>query len=117
MRFTSVDAETGVIEAEFDAGEHLTNPVGNVQGGLLAAMLDDCMGPALVCMLPAGEFAPTVSLNVQFHRPAKPGKLKGVGRVVMRGRAVCHLSGELFQNDKLVASATATATVRKLEGS
>ncbi len=76
--------------------------------------LDDTMGPALTATLDAGEFAPTVNLNVQFHRPAKAGPLKGVGRVVLRGKEVCQLSSELFQNDKIVATATATAVIRKM---
>ena len=50
----------------------------------------------------------------QFHRPAKVGPLKGVGRVVLRGREVCQLSAELMQNDKIVATATATAIIRKM---
>jgi uncharacterized protein (TIGR00369 family) len=85
-----------------------------VQGGFLAAMLDDTMGPALSATLDAGEFAPTVNLNVQFHRPANAGSLKGVGRVVQRGKQICQLSSELLQNDKIVATATATAVIRKM---
>jgi hypothetical protein len=34
--------------------------------------------------------------------------------VVLRGREVCQLSAELFQNDKIVATATATAVIRKM---
>jgi len=77
-------------------------------------MLDDTMGPALVATLDANEFAPTVSLNVQFHRPAKAGALKGIGRVVLRGKEVCQLSGELLQDHKIIATATATAVIRKV---
>ena len=40
--------------------------------------------------------------------------LKGVGRVALRGREICQLSAELFQNDKIVATATATAIIRKM---
>ncbi|MDH4093889.1 MAG: hypothetical protein OEV81_03800 [Betaproteobacteria bacterium] len=64
----------------------------------VAATLDDTMGPALACQLAAGEFAPTLNLNISFLKPAKPGKQRGVGRVVRRGKYVCYLSGELSQN-------------------
>ena len=114
IEFLQIDGELGTVEIRFDAKPEFLNPAGNVQGGFLAAMLDDTMGPALTATLDAGEFAPTVNLNVQFHRPAKPGPLKGVGRVVQRGREVCQLSAELFQNDKIVATATATAVIRKI---
>jgi acyl-coenzyme A thioesterase PaaI-like protein len=51
---------------------------------------------------------------VQFHRPARLGPLKGLGRVVMRGREMCHGSAELWQNDKIVATATGTFVIRKM---
>ncbi|HEY5125928.1 MAG TPA: PaaI family thioesterase, partial [Bradyrhizobium sp.] len=86
IEFAEIDGERGTAEIKFEAKPEFLNPAGNVQGGFLAAMLDDTMGPALSATLDAGEFAPTVNLNVQFHRPAKVGPLKGVGRVVLRGR-------------------------------
>ena len=115
LEFVNIDADHGAIEIKFEARPEFLNPAGHVQGGFLAAMLDDTMGPALVATLDAGEFAPTVNLNVQFHRPAKVGPLRGVGRVVLRGREICQLSGELLQNDKIVATATATAIIRKMQ--
>ena len=112
--FNAIDGDIGTVEVTFEAKPEFLNPIGNVQGGFLAAMLDDTMGPALIATLDAGQFAPTLNLNVQFHRPAKAGSLKGIGRVVSRGREICQLSGELLQNDKIVASATATAIIRNV---
>jgi uncharacterized protein (TIGR00369 family) len=114
IEFLQIDGERGTVEVKFEAKPEFLNPAGNVQGGFLAAMLDDTMGPPLTATLDAGEFAPTVNLNVQFHRPAQVGPLKGVGRVVLRGREICQLSSELFQNEKIVATATATAVIRKM---
>lgn len=113
IKFLKVDAEGGTIQVEFEGREAFCNPAGNIQGGFLAAMLDDTMGPALAASLGEGEFAPTLNLNVQFHRPGKTGKFVGNGRVVMRGRDICHLAGELTQEGKIIASATATAAIRK----
>jgi uncharacterized protein (TIGR00369 family) len=114
IEFAAIDGERGIVEVTFEARPDFLNPAGNVQGGFLAAMLDDTMGPALTATLDAGQFAPTVNLNEQFHRPAKVGPLKGVGRVVLRGKEICQLSAELFQNDKIVATATATAIIRNM---
>ena len=114
IEFAAIDGERGTAEVKFEAKPEFLNPAGNVQGGFLAAMLDDTMGPALSSTLDAGEFAPTVNLNVQFHRPAGLGPLKGFGRVVMRGREMCHGSAELWQNDKIVATATGTFVIRKI---
>jgi acyl-coenzyme A thioesterase PaaI-like protein len=44
---------------------------GRVRDGLLAAMLDDTLGPALVATLGPGQFVPITSLHVQFLRPAR----------------------------------------------
>jgi uncharacterized protein (TIGR00369 family) len=114
MIIVRVDSETGELEAEFDGKREFTNPAGNIQGGFLSAMLDDTMGPALASQLAAGEFAPTLHLNVQFLSAAKVGKLCGIGRIVKRGKDICFLSGELSQEGRIVATATATATIRKL---
>ncbi|MEU4360079.1 PaaI family thioesterase [Streptomyces virginiae] len=114
----SVDPDLGTIEVAFQAGPHFANPMGMTQGGFLAAMLDDTLGPALVACLPDGQFAPTVDLHVQFLRPAPPGRFRGLGRVVRRGRTMCFLAGDLFDSEgRIVATATATAQVRAVIGS
>jgi uncharacterized protein (TIGR00369 family) len=111
----AVEPERGTIEVAFDGGERFVNPAGVIQGGFLAAMLDDTLGPALVATLPEGQFAPTLDLHVQFLRPARPGRLVGHGRVVHRGREVCFLSGELTDADgRIVAVATATARIQTM---
>jgi uncharacterized protein (TIGR00369 family) len=109
----AINPEEGTIEVAFIAGEAFLNPAGVVQGGFLAAMLDDTMGPALVSGLEPGDFAPTTDLHVQFLRPARAGRLTGRGRVVRRGRDVAFLAGELVdQEGAIVAVATATAQIR-----
>lgn len=109
----AIDPEAGTIEIAFTATEDFLNPVGVVQGGFLAAMLDDTLGPALVATLGPGQFAPTTDLHVQFLRPARPGRLVGRGRVVKRGKDVGFLAGELVdESGAIVAVATATAQIR-----
>lgn len=109
----AVNPAEGTIEVAFTATDAFLNPAGVIQGGFLAAMLDDTLGPALVAGLAPGDFAPTTDLHVQFLRPAKPGRLLGRGRVVRRGRDVGFLAGELLdENGVVVAVATATAQIR-----
>jgi uncharacterized protein (TIGR00369 family) len=109
-----IDPDAGTIEVAFTATEQFLNPAGTVQGGFLAAMLDDTLGPALVATLGEGEWAPTTDLHVQFLRPASPGELRGHGRLVRRGRDVAFMAGELRNGDgEIVATATATAAIRR----
>ncbi|WP_132122838.1 PaaI family thioesterase [Actinocrispum wychmicini] len=115
-KLREVDAEAGTIEVEFEATAAFANPAGHVQGGFLAAMLDDTMGPALAATLGPGQFAPTLDLHVQFLRVAWPGTLVGRASVVRRGKQVCHLKGELLDGSgRLVATAIATAMVQSGE--
>jgi uncharacterized protein (TIGR00369 family) len=108
----AVNPQRGTIEVAFDAPAAFTNPLGVVQGGFLAAMLDDTLGPALVATLPPGQFAPTLELKVSFLRPARPGRLVGTGRIVHRGGTIAFLQGSLRDAEgELVATATATARV------
>ena len=114
MLITHVDGERGSLSADFDGQAAFLNPAGHIQGGFLAAMLDDTLGAALAATLAAGQFAPTLQLNVQFLHPAQPGVLHGSARVVQRGQRVCFLSGELRQGQRIVATATATAAMSTL---
>jgi uncharacterized protein (TIGR00369 family) len=108
----AVDTDAGTIEVGFTASPAFLNPVGNVQGGFLAAMLDDTLGPALVATLGPGQFAPTLELKVNFLRPARPGPLVGRGRVVHRGGTIAFLDGSLEdESGAVVATATATARI------
>ena len=109
----AVDPDAGTIEVGFLAADTFLNPVGVIQGGFLAAMLDETLGPALIATLGPDQFAPTADLHIQFLRPAKPGRLIGRGRVVRKGRDLAFMSGELVdESGEVVAVATATATIR-----
>ncbi len=104
--------EPGHVRVQYTAREQFYNPGGNVQGGFLAAMLDDAMGPALFTLLDAGQFAPTIEMKVNFLRPASVGTLIAEGHVLHRGRSVAFMEGRLSTEDGvLIATATATARI------
>jgi len=112
FKLLEINPERGEIRVQFEAKPEFLNPMGVVQGGFVAAMLDDTLGPALVCTLPPGQFAPTIELKVNFIRPAPLGVLIGAGRIVSRGGTIAFLSGELrTEQGDLIATATATARI------
>lgn len=114
LKVVRADADRAEFEATFEARPEFVNPAGKVQGGFLAAMLDETLGPALATTLAPDEFAPTLELKVNFLRPAAPGALTGQGRVVHRGGHIAFLAGELLSADGMTL-ATATATARVLK--
>jgi uncharacterized protein (TIGR00369 family) len=108
----AIDETKGTIRVRFTARPEFTNPIGAVQGGFLAAMLDDTLGPALQSTLAPDQFAPTLELKVNFVSPARPGPLVAEGRVVARGGSIAFLAGELrTEQGMLVATASATARI------
>lgn len=100
-----------VLESEYVGAPAFLNPAGHIQGGILCAMLDDVTALLVVSTLGDGEHCATLSLNTSFLRPAKAGKLLGRSTLVRRGRGVCNVSGELWQDDKLVATASAVCAI------
>ena len=111
FRIVAVSQAEKSVEVEFEAKpELLLNPMKQVQGGYLCAMLDECMSVA--CMVASGmtHVAPTAEMKTTFFRPAMPGKLKGIGKVAKWGRTIAFTEGELYDADgRLLAKATGTA--------
>ena len=106
----SEDAAAGIVEMAFHPNESMLNPRGMVQGGIVAAMLDDTMGPALLSLTGGKVLPASIDLNVSFIRPVKPGRVLARARVVHRGRSVVFLEAELFDADgKMLARATSSA--------
>jgi uncharacterized protein (TIGR00369 family) len=108
----AIDPAAGTISVRYDARSDFTNPMGNIQGGFIAAMLDEAMGPALVATLPPGQFAPTLEMKVSYLEPARVGPLWANGRVVKRGSTHGFVEAELVDGaGKLIARASATVRI------
>lgn len=104
------DLEAGWIRIGFEGRREFLNPAGYIQGGLLAAMLDDTMGPAVFAMTGGDTYTATMDMNVSYLAPALPGPLVGEGRVVQLGKSVGFLEAALMDCEgKIVARATSTA--------
>lgn len=72
-------------------------------GGILAALVDLTADWALVSK--TGRGVPTIDLRVDYHRPAMPGDLRIVGKVIKFGSQVSVSEAQVFDADgKLVAS-------------
>lgn len=117
FEFVDADPDAGTIEVAFTATEDFANPMGNVLGAFVAAMLYDTVGPALLATLEPDQFQTTLGINVSFLRPVRPGRLVGKGRVVHRDGDLAFLEASLTgPRGELIARATATARVIALSG-
>jgi len=104
----------GWIRIGFEGKAAFCNPAGFVQGGILSAMLDDTMGPAVFVMTDGRLYTATISLTVNFLAPARPGPIIGEAEVVQLGKTVAFVAGKLTTEDGTLL-ATATANARLIE--
>jgi uncharacterized protein (TIGR00369 family) len=104
----AMDAEAGTIEVGFDGKPEFANPAGFVQGGILAAMIDDAMGPIVAAH--TRKFPSTIDLHTHYLRPVRPGAVTVKARISQAGRSVIFLTAELFDSrGKLSATGSASA--------
>ena len=116
FRLLRVDQAAREIEAAFTATAQFCNPMGAVQGGFLTAMLDDAMSVAGLVTSGMTHVMPTLEMKTSFLRPASPGEMRAIGRVVKWGRTIAFTEGELYDAEgRLVAKATATAMPAPLQ--
>jgi uncharacterized protein (TIGR00369 family) len=86
-RWKVVTMREGKAEASWSPTPDMANPIGNVHGGVVATIIDELTGAAVISMIEA-ESAPTVSMHVDFLRPIPIGATyTGVGEVIRLGRA------------------------------
>jgi len=104
----------GWLKVGFDGKKEFCNPAGFVQGGILTAMLDDTMGPAVLIMTEGKLYTTTISLTVNFMVSTKPGPIIAEARVAQLGKTVAFMEGKLTAEDGTLL-ATATTVARLLD--
>jgi uncharacterized protein (TIGR00369 family) len=93
--FRLVSFADGVARMELQAGAQHHNPMGIVHGGVLCDLADAAMGVAVAAALEDGEGFATLQLSASFLRSVREGLLIATGRLVHRGRSVCHAEAEI----------------------
>jgi uncharacterized protein (TIGR00369 family) len=104
-------SQPGVTVWEMAAEEHLANPMGVVQGGLLAAFADSAMATATITSLQGRRaYAANTELKISFVRPAPVGApLTCTARVIGGGQRVTFVEAEITDGaGRLVAKASST---------
>ncbi len=88
-----LDKTNKTINISYQAIEMFTNPVGNIHGGFVVAMLDETMGSTIVGVYDAEVFGTTISLSVDYLRPVKLGKLLCKAKITSAGKSIAFLEG------------------------
>jgi uncharacterized protein (TIGR00369 family) len=103
------DPEKGWIRIGFLARPEFCNPAGFVQGGILAAMLDDTIGPAVLLKSNGTLYSVTIDLRTSYLAPARLGPLIGEATVLQIGKTIGFAEGKLMdQSGATVAMASSS---------
>lgn len=110
-----------LLDCDPEAGEYtllcrtfdwMRNIPGTLHGGMCATVVDQAMGFIAHCVKRGEGTAPTVELQVSYHRPLVPGEdVVTRIKVVSVTRSLMRLSCEAFQvgtPEKVCLTATAT---------
>lgn len=109
MRLESVEQATQTITMSFDAAKAFTNPMGSVQGGFVAAMLDEAIATCGIIASNVTMAMPTLEMKVSYLRPLFPGRALAKAWVLRFGKTTVFIEAELYGEDgKLVAKASST---------
>jgi uncharacterized protein (TIGR00369 family) len=102
----------GEARVELDATGTHANPMGTVQGGVLAAIADAAMGWAYMTTLGDGESYTTVEMKVNFLRTVRTGRISARARVKNAGRTLGLIECDVLDtDDRLVAHAVSTCMI------
>lgn len=110
MTVLEVDQANAHVRQSFELDERFCNPRGNVQGGIVSAILDDCAAFAGIVALGEPGFIASLEMKTSFFAAASPGTLYAEGRCIKMGRSACFLEADLTDaNGKLLARLTSSA--------
>lgn len=104
----------GIGEAwiDYPIKYELTNPVGMIQGGFLAAIIDDTIGLAFFSMEPKYMFT-TTNLNVNYLFGARVGEIiRAKANVIRMGKKIANFECKVYNaKNEVIASSTANLVV------
>ena len=110
MRLVEVEQDKMRVRMEFDVSPGFSNPTGAIQGGFIAAMMDEAMSSCVIIASNVTMTAPTLEMKTSYLNRLMPGKASVEARVQKLGRSAAFMEAECYDADgKLVAKASATA--------
>lgn len=106
------DSSAGTVTLLCRTMPWMRNIAGTLHGGMCATVVDQAMGFIAYCLKNEEGTAPTIELQVSYHRPLIPGEDVVVTvKVISVTRTLIRLSCEAYQAEKpekLCLSASAT---------
>lgn len=112
MQFTLENIEKGSATISLDVREEMTNPYGNIHGGMMALVMDEVIGWGVVS-LDTDNYYTSLNLNVDFLYAIKKGeRLRATSKVVRAGKKIIHVECHVYDlQDRLLGKASSNLIV------
>ena len=112
-----IDFINETLNMSFLAKEDICHRNGTIiQGGFTTVMMDSCMA-FLVMELTDFIYTPmSIDINVAFLAAGRPGELECKSKIIKLGKSIGFASAELSQNNELIATASSSLKLVKIEG-
>jgi uncharacterized protein (TIGR00369 family) len=110
------DLAAGWVDLAFNPTDALCNKWGAVQGGMVAAMLDDALSLAAGLNLEWGQIVPTLEIKVSYLSPVKAGRILSRAETIKRGKSIIFCEAQLMDYaGNVLARASGTSSVVTLK--
>ena len=91
LQFTLEKIEKGSATISLEVKHEMTNPYGNIHGGMMALVMDEVIGWAVVSLDMNANYT-SLNLNVDFLYAIKQGdRLRATANVVRAGKKIIHV--------------------------
>ncbi len=116
MEFTLDKIEKGLAEISLIVKHDMTNPYGNIHGGMMALVMDETIGWAVVSLGTENHYT-SLNLNVDFLYAIKQGdRLKSIAKVIRAGKKIIHVECTVLDmNDTLLGKASSNLIVTSMK--
>lgn len=111
-----VNVDKGFAEIEYTVRNEMTNPLGTLQGGVMAALIDDTMGMAFFTLSQENLYT-TTNLNVNYLFGAKEGeKVVVKAQVVRIGKKIANIECKVMnEKNDIICTATSNLVVTSIK--
>ena len=111
-----VSAEEGKFQFQYTVREEWLNPMGNLHGGVTAAIIDDVIG-ATMFSLNEDSFIVTINNSIDYFSAAKEhDQIVAETKIIKRGKQFVNAECEIWNTDKSRLIARGTSNLFKING-
>jgi uncharacterized protein (TIGR00369 family) len=115
-RPVEADPGRGFARNAFPLRPELLNPLGALQGGFIAAMLDDTVSIGALITIGGDYVVPTLEMKISFFKPVMGREAFAEGGLVKRGKTIVFMEGQMVDEaGDLCARISSTAMLREIK--